>query len=510
MSRLEKDKLVRRLDRIFGQTNDSEFLELVWCIDALQSGRAAVLPAYFSFPEEANTQDQTSNHFVHKWALETLANRCLSTRKKRLTDGANQVRIVNGYSSLAEYYNLLREIEGLEYALRGEADPYLEMIRVLNRQIQWQLPGFSPAQYFRSAYLFTGPHCRNKFLDFTGLDIIQFMKIGLLISVKFLSCFKVPSSLRFRNVGISQAEYNAFLSKVSLSHKKARALADRYRREGQVGITYSRSVFREYPCVVLDGDKELAAPFSDLLIKRTTTGLYYDVVTSGGPIATEIGERFEEYFRKLFTAAYPNFNAHSEYEYRVEGRNHRTPDLLVKSGDNLVLVVECKAKRLPFEEQFGDTPIDEEGVGFKELVKGVFQIWKFHSHVRQGHINEKSDRPILNLIITQDHWTRMAGMKRNVMFDKAAEMADNNGAISMEDRVPVAFCSIEDFEFLSMTCDQEMLWTLIEKCAEPEFFGHDKMGLRSELFPDSEIKRAYALEDQIIELLPWWREIFPN
>src|SRR5271169_86985 len=91
MSPLNRDRHRKKLQDLLSRANDEAFFEMVWAIDALQSGRADVASRYISFPREAVTADMGSSLKIHKWDMETLIGQLLATPKSRAHDGRNKV-----------------------------------------------------------------------------------------------------------------------------------------------------------------------------------------------------------------------------------------------------------------------------------------------------------------------------------------------------------------------------------------------------------------------------------
>lgn len=65
----------KQLLKMFARANDAAFLQMIWAVDALQSGREGVAKSYFStYPPEAAVKSSLppSPFSIHRWELETL------------------------------------------------------------------------------------------------------------------------------------------------------------------------------------------------------------------------------------------------------------------------------------------------------------------------------------------------------------------------------------------------------------------------------------------------------
>jgi len=75
---------LKQLRKLFPRAGDREFLQMVWAIDALRSGRSEAAARLLTFPPQAADQSIGARFAVHQWELETLLIQLfLLTRKTR-------------------------------------------------------------------------------------------------------------------------------------------------------------------------------------------------------------------------------------------------------------------------------------------------------------------------------------------------------------------------------------------------------------------------------------------
>jgi hypothetical protein len=62
---------LKQLLKMFARANDAAFLQMIWAVDALQSGREAVAKHYVStYPPEAAAESSIGTPFgIHRWEL---------------------------------------------------------------------------------------------------------------------------------------------------------------------------------------------------------------------------------------------------------------------------------------------------------------------------------------------------------------------------------------------------------------------------------------------------------
>src|SRR3546814_19581063 len=102
---------------------------------------------------------------------------------------------------------------------------------------------------------------------------------------------------------------------------------------------------------------------------------------------------------------------------------------------------------MSFDARYADDPVASASVGFDELAKGMFQIWRFLSHARRGLTGDITVAPsCCGVIVTADSWLTMASRQAAQVIATATAMADAEGNIDEGDRCAVAFCPTDDVE----------------------------------------------------------------
>jgi hypothetical protein len=98
--------------------DDAAFLQMIWAVDALQSGREAVAKPYFStYPPEAAAKSSIQSPFgIHRWELETLIVQLFLVPKEVPREQGNLVLHCSQFESTRQTINRLRALENVEYA----------------------------------------------------------------------------------------------------------------------------------------------------------------------------------------------------------------------------------------------------------------------------------------------------------------------------------------------------------------------------------------------------------
>lgn len=61
---------LKQLRKLFPRASDQQFLQMVWAVDALRSGRPEAAARLLTFPQQAADQSVGSRYAIHKWEVE--------------------------------------------------------------------------------------------------------------------------------------------------------------------------------------------------------------------------------------------------------------------------------------------------------------------------------------------------------------------------------------------------------------------------------------------------------
>lgn len=486
--------------------DDAKFLRFLWAIDALQSGRADEARPYFRrLPDGADEEGMYHALAIRPWELETLANELLTTPKHpyyRVFDH-------HSWSSVVEITNTLRALENAEYGARRDGvHIFREMGRIAARQFEWQRGFFTVPELYRGAFLYGQGEAGRHFQETHGLTVPDMMFVGFaLVSVVFPHPAIRPKNdlHQLYDMGIEPETLRRAFDRLVIPLAEARKLAVELRAEG--GATaYKPSLLRRFPCLTVGPrGRSLIAPLPELIMNRVTAGLFYDVVDGGGPIRAEVGRRFETYSLELLSRSLPEARFEKEWRYKTPLGGIDTPDILWFNGDQVRVAIECKAVRMSIGARFGEDPSGERG--YEEIAKGIFQLWRFFSHARQGSASCTATADAVGMLLTLDEWFAARPLAIESIQARAHVLADDSGIdIRPVDRRPVAFCTIADLERSLASATEDSLLSAVDVAATEKqgwifsIVHQEVEGRRTELNP-------YPFDDAVNELIPWFREI---
>lgn len=496
----------KKLNAFLETADDEGFIQLLWAIDALQAGgELAAAPHLDHYPKAAVTTDISDKHFIYKWELESLANEALAT-PKRVRQKNGRVRSLNtrNFETIAQITNMLRKLENAEDAHRLKDRSILrEMARIANREFDWQRGYFNTPQLYRNAFVYGQGPCADYFKTQHGITVNQFTLVGFSIYLLLTNHPSVLYKADFSAVGLTAQDLEYALALLAKPLAELRALAAKERRTGSV-TAYKPSVFRRFPCIVFgDGNSRVRAPLPQLILERVTAGVFYDVVGGGGALRNDYGRRFEEYCLTYLRAMQPELEWREETKYRVKGNDVRTPDILLAEGAGLELVIECKATRMGYGAKFGEGDLDERG--FEEIIKAVFQLWRFFSHCRRGLAHMTLNADAVGAVLTLDNWLQMANPLQDQVITAATQMAaSRDSEILEQDRRPIAFFSITDLEATLTKANSKTFLQAVRAASTPKHKGWMLANVHDGFAEPNQTRKPYPFRSDMGRVLPWW------
>lgn len=484
---------------------------MVWAIDALQSERVEAASRYISFPAEAAASDMASKFAVYKWELETLIRQLLVTPKIKMREGPNRLTDCTQFTAGAKAVDHLRNLEDAEAAIYLKRfSVFNEMHRIGQRQVPWQRGYLNVVQFYRCAYIYGQGPCADYFERTNGLTISDFSLVGFGLYTLFLKSPVLARAISFEEVGITAATVEATLTLLSTPIAQARsdALQMIYEANKKHGsplpVAYQPSFIRRFPIISFgNGNSRLRASSPDLILLRITSGLYYDLVAGGSRLRNEASDRFESYCAEYIAKMMRRFDVARSYRYTLYGKSIDTPDILVKDRGEVVVVVECKATKLTFGAQFADDPIADATRAYDEIAKGVFQLWRYFSHVRRGIVTTDIVRSDAHgMVLTLDTWLVMSRELQERVLTTATTLAERDQEIIAEDRRTVVFCAVEDLERFLTIADEDSFLRAIAAVGDERFVGWVLPNIHRETEGAAAEPKSFPF--QLGDVLPWW------
>ncbi|RFB82349.1 hypothetical protein B5K08_32150 [Rhizobium leguminosarum bv. trifolii] len=514
--RIDIENALPKLRQMMADTNDPEFMCMIWSVHAIQDRVFRNSARYFNFPKQAATSDFLSEWRAQKWDLETLVTLYLNTPKGNRPFWQCSPMNTREFDTVASLVNLLFAAQDFEG--RGRIDHtniMLEMHRISHRQFAWQRGFVRSVDVYRALYIYGQGECARFFQEAYGVSIMDFFTVAF-AHMGYLA--QGPWSKRVSNIdilGVSQDAIDKSLALLSadiwdMRRESMKLLAKFEKSLGiSLPVIYQPSYLRIRPIIrrgQASGDLYIA-PFPELITFRATVGLYYDLQPGGTMVTNDAATRFEEYGRKVLKAYCPAFDPMPAVQYVFKKNNVDTPDILLKKDGVIVAVFECKASKLSFEAQYGDDPVEDAKTGYSQIAKAIFQLWRFFSHVRRGLVKldaeVAADAPAI--VLTMDAWTQMSHELRARLIADAEDMVEEKEPeITAEDKRHPVFCPIQELDHMLATSTEGQLLTAFKTAIEPEYTGWSIREVRKRAAPAVDEDKEFPFSLQ--EFLPWWND----
>jgi hypothetical protein len=504
----------KQLLKMFARANDAAFLQMIWAVDALQSGRVTVAKPYFStYPPEAAVGSSLDSPLgIHRWELETLIVQLFLVPKELPREQGNLILDCSKFESIRETINRLRALENVESAryLSGDFTIWGEMHRIWQRQFHWQRGYFNTPQIYRYAYLYAQGKCADYFKQTYGFEITDLIFTGFGLFAAYLNGPWVPRKTSVSEIGLTDEIVQRAFPMLSCSSDEAQietgALVTQAQEEhgSPIPTALLPSILRKTPLIYVDSPDRLISPIPETILLRVTTGLYHDLIRGGQDIINDANTRFEQYCIDLVDAMMGRFDVSGSYRYGPKGAQFDSPDVLIKDQGKLAIVAECKATKLTYLAQFAEDPFEAAKKQYTQLAKGIFQLWRFFSHIRRGIVTEDLSADSYAVVFTLDAFMQFAREPHNKMFAEANALADEDGNISPEDRKHVVVCPVYDLEAILSRATEDSLLASLKASNEEKYQGWMLREVHRDTGASKAVGKPKRYPFDLDKVLPWW------
>lgn len=505
------------LPYLLSRAEDFDFFGLIWCVEALRHGYGERVAAFINFPAELDGAGIDHDLAVRPWEMETLATLLILTPKTVIVPGQRVLRIrCQSYVTMLRTALMLRAIEGEEHREMfrdGErpGEVFLEMHRFCHQQFPWQSGFGRQHTLYKYLFLYAGGRCREYLERLFGVSIDHFINIAFWLYVLLSERPWAPIQ-PVNGLGASAEDFNRVMAVLSKDMTELHDFTLALVNQGPPGqrrrISYKRSFLRTFPIITdrQDGGR-MIAPLPQLILNRVTSGLYFDLV-GNQQLLNEANKRFEEYSGEVVHRYCPGLQPLEETRFGRRGFEQPTPDVLFLRAGTIEIVMECKAARLKFEAQFGDDPFADAEGGYKQIAKGIAQVWRFFGAVRTHAYDLHPVAPdAIGIVHTLDQWLQMSAELYVQCVAAARAIVQEEGwdVIEADMRNVIVCPSLELEDTLSIS-DEEMLLATFRRLQREDRWGWSAYNVRRELgnLPDNPKDFPFDMGD----VMPWWRQHF--
>jgi hypothetical protein len=412
---------------------------------------------------------------------------------------------------MIETIRRLRKLEDIEAAVHlPDGNILNEMSRIGQRQFHWQRGYLNMPQIYRYPFLYGQGRCADYFHETYGLSITDFVLAGFAAYSAYQGHPWLARTAQLPEFGLTNEIFQQALKLLTISDTDARSETDANARlineqhGNPLPTAYVPGILRRHPLAFMDENPNLfIAPINELILYRITAGLYYDLRSGGQELLNEANDRFESYSASLMEKLLPQAAVARSTRYGRRGAQWESPDVVVRHDGKITIVAECKATKLTYLAQFAEDPFGTEKKQYAQVGRGIFQLWRYFSHIRRGILAEQiSDDPHA-MVITLDPFLTMNRELRKKVVEHAQSLADEEGDILDEDRKQVIFCPIADLEGILVRATDELFLATLMAARDDRYDGWDLREVHKQETRDQQVEEKdypFAMQD----VLPWW------
>jgi hypothetical protein len=400
--------------------------------------------------------DNRANYLIHEWELETLATEVI-------LHAEHGTKSMRDWSTLASIVNKLRNLENELYGANGDADIFIEMARIMHRQISWQQFRPSTKLLYRYHRIFSDP----------AVDAVCRKVVGL--PVDGLYCQAVWAYVEFVRVpALKLGEATTRDAQLFLKFA-ARPLAELRTMIGNVhrldhAYAYQVGPLRQFPLVSVEANSHqyILCPLPTLLFWRLTSGLFFDLIKGDRDFGNALGSSFERHIGEILAAVVtaPSLRYVEQAKYGTRQRPKATCDWLLVESDAAAAFIECKAKRIraPAKIAMGDLSPLQEDIGV--LADAVVQLYERLRDYEAGAFPNfpfVTGRKCYPVVVTLEEWY-LFGQRVVTMLREAVETRMRTAGLDLQllARAPYSVMSCDEFEEAAQVIDIAGLETFFD------------------------------------------------
>lgn len=269
---------------------------------------------------------------------------------------------------------------------------------------------------------------------------------------------------------------------------------------------YTWNPLEAKPLISLDPTNRhrLYCPVPDLLLRRFSHGMYYDLVKSAG-FDTAFGTSFQSYIGEVLCAVFSQtgFTVFEEKEYDTSnGRHHGTDWIL--GGPDANLFIECKTKRMKQAAKFsvgGPDLVGEMGI----IADAVVQLYK---NIREAEAGKSTwtpnGLPNFPLVVTLEDWFLFGPLPQDLLKGAVTDRMLTVGLdLALMGTMPYAVASAREFERFTGVIKEVGIQTFFAKKCNADYSRWMWEEYAREEFPTAKRTNLQALfRDDWLRIIP--------
>lgn len=393
-------------------------------------------------PVEPGMPPYSFKEFLFPWDLPMVAREVVLNANRK---GAKRLNSMNAMSTVV---NTIRDTEEAGSKGRINIENVMEELhRICHRQFPWQQSS-DLMGLLRYLKIFGSPEVGPILERETGFSIREYFLLGLWLTSHLQQRFDINAQQDFTFLGISREQSFKFFLSLSSTVEELRENMTGLQRYDEMWA-YTWNPLEAKPLISLDAENRhhLHCPVPDLLLRRFSHGLFYDLVKTLG-FDNAFGSSFQNYIGEVLRAVFtsPEFFVYEEAQYYVNNDLHHGADWIL-TGSDANLFMECKTKRMILDAKFsvnGASLSDEIGI----IADAVVQLYKNFKEAEEGESKwVPNGLPSYLLVVTLEDWFMFGPMPQGLLRSGVLSRMTAEGLdFSLLTTAPYAVASAREFE----------------------------------------------------------------
>jgi hypothetical protein len=447
---------------------------------------------------EPHMNGPISDH-IYSWDLDVLA------RELVLHARICNFNSLRNWGDLATIVNQLRKLD--EAATSSVEDPQrdvmMELHRIGHRQFPWQGNKSLPS-FVRTLKIYGDPAVDAIVSRELGMTTRQFLLLGMTLGGQFFRSPENSVMVNYEILGITLPAQMAFFNRIITTAPKLKATLAARPFESQDWL-YGWNPLERQPLLVVNPWRlDLAlCPIPRYLLRRMSSGLYYDLVGKEG-FDNPFGRSFEKYVGDVIAATCQGeqFVVRGEETYKV-GLNKKHGVDWVISDHTAHMFIETKTKRMSLGAR---TRLDMEVIqeDLSIVAKSLVQLYKNIRDAMEGLTSwKKDDLPVYPVLITlEDLYIFSPKVDEMLRSEVRCQLAASGLSTDTLTDMTYTIMSVGEFETISQVIAQVGIAHFMAAKTAPNsqawsVFPYETVGFKGEL------KHAGLLfQDEMRQLFP--------
>lgn len=433
---------------------------------------------------------------IFKWELHLLA------REALLHSTIGRAQQQPSYHDLIKLINHIRRItEGISLRTVSSGDGAMRALHpLIHQQARWQYTR-DWDRFYRIFRIYNRDDLRPLLEQVVGVRLSTIYTLAFAIAGSATRSAWTSSNLDYKFLGISAEERDAFFAMVSADHV---VICGEFktRQRYDEGWPFSLNPLEQTPLVRLRADRphEYLCPLPELLLRRTTESLFFDLGKSETPFNNPYGMAFQAYVGDVLRAQFTGsiHRVMEEQTYKISKKKLKHGVDWIVSDPTGHIMFECKARRMKIEAK---ATADGETLtkSLEALADLVVQHYKNVEDALLERTHWKPDsQPVFPVIVTLEDWYLFSPHVIDRLHSLVREKLVELKLASMLETSPFIVVSIAELETAGQAIAQIGIGRYFSSLvAKPNpHFGQRSHAAQE--FPDTKVdyQRLFSRSDQ--------------